>query len=193
MIELDSRDRWLLASLRSPERTSIGPWLVRESAVLIPCAVIFWFAAIYADAAALVLGPALYVVYRVYLSHQTLQRDRRLGEIVDSLEEERQKWAGIALLLDEAEIEEDADADTTGEEASDVPSDVPSEVAECLERAAEETESASGHYRRAAEYYRSGKVPRGSAHALAALGHLQDARREARIATAIHAAHSQVD
>jgi hypothetical protein len=44
-----------------------------------------------------------------------------------------------------------------------------------FEEAAAELERASGHCRRAAERFRDGEVPGGTAHAWAALGHLREA------------------
>jgi hypothetical protein len=42
-----------------------------------------------------------------------------------------------------------------------------------FESAADELELAGAHARRAAEHFRAGDVPRGTAHAWAALGHLR--------------------
>ncbi len=42
-----------------------------------------------------------------------------------------------------------------------------------FESSADELELAGAHARRAAEHFRSGDVPRGAAHAWAALGHLR--------------------
>jgi hypothetical protein len=46
-------------------------------------------------------------------------------------------------------------------------------AASLFESAADELELAGAHARRAAEHFRSGEVPRGTAHAWAALGHLR--------------------
>jgi hypothetical protein len=48
-------------------------------------------------------------------------------------------------------------------------------AASLFESAAEELELAAAHAHRAAEHFRAGEVPRGTAHAWAALGHLKTA------------------
>ncbi len=46
-------------------------------------------------------------------------------------------------------------------------------AASLFESAADELDLAAAHARRAAEHFRAGDVPRGTAHAWAALGHLK--------------------
>jgi hypothetical protein len=48
------------------------------------------------------------------------------------------------------------------------------EAARLYEQAADELERAVGHSRRAAEHFRNGDVPRGTAHSWAALGHVRE-------------------
>jgi hypothetical protein len=48
-------------------------------------------------------------------------------------------------------------------------------AARLYEQAADELDRAAGHSRRAAEHFRSGDVPRATAHSWAALGHVREA------------------
>jgi hypothetical protein len=50
------------------------------------------------------------------------------------------------------------------------------QAAGLYEQAAEELDRAAGHCRRAAEHFRSGDVPRGTAHSWAAFGNLREAQ-----------------
>jgi hypothetical protein len=50
------------------------------------------------------------------------------------------------------------------------------QAAALYEQAAEELDRAAGHCRRAAEHFRSGDVPRGTAHSWAAFGNLREAQ-----------------
>jgi hypothetical protein len=50
-------------------------------------------------------------------------------------------------------------------------------AAKLYEQAAEELETAAAHARRAAEHFRNGDVPRGTAHAWATRGHLLAAEK----------------
>jgi uncharacterized protein HemY len=56
--------------------------------------------------------------------------------------------------------------------------------------AAVELDEATQHWRSAAEHFRSGEVPRGSAHAWAALGHVLEAEESLRRQAGEHAARS---
>jgi hypothetical protein len=63
---------------------------------------------------------------------------------------------------------------------ADVPDDVRArlgQAAHLYEQAAEELEGAVAHCRRAAEHFRDGEVPRATAHAWAALGHVREAEQ----------------
>jgi hypothetical protein len=51
------------------------------------------------------------------------------------------------------------------------------EAATLYERAASELDTAAAHARRAAEHFRNGEVPRGTAHAWATRGHVVAAER----------------
>jgi len=231
MFELDSDDRHAIASLQSERETSVPTRLLREAAILVPCAVIFYFAVAWGDGAALWIGPGLYAGYRIYLSFVDLARDRRIGEIIRAYEDglvgepspsgdapcpqpdecgpccgpdhdhghdhehvhghEHEHGPSHALWGSEHREEEPE----VGQGRSVAPrkarrearSDPEEAIAACFASAAEETALASEHYRRAAKRFRAGRVPRGCAHALAAFGHLREARRAARAAAAIHA------
>jgi hypothetical protein len=66
------------------------------------------------------------------------------------------------------------------------------EAAALYERAASELDTAAAHARRAAEHFRSGEVPRGTAHAWAARGHLVAAERSLDEQALEHRLRSQV-
>lgn len=267
MFELDSDDRHAIAALESARETSVPTRLLREAAILVPCAVIFYFAVAWGDGAALWIGPGLYAGYRIYLSFVDLARDRRIGEILRAFEdgqlgpasgasvapERTDEPAGAAredaarrvpshphmrshprshgdghvhehphdhdhdhhhghhhvhsdecahgpshaLWAAESGDAEDTDDARAGPVELRLPrgrrgrreEDLEPEelIAECFAAASAETALASEHYRVAAKRFRAGKVPRGCAHAFAAFGHLQEARRAARAAATIHA------
>lgn len=205
MLQLDADDRLAIASLQSPRETSISVRIAREAAIFIPCATIFWFALVWGDRAAPVIGFGLYAGYQIYLSFSELIRNRRIGEILISYEEDRQERVSLEVVKAEgfemAEVEsedgEEGDAEEFEDEAQDedefvddeIPRGTAADVAACFERASDETALASAHYQTAAKRFRKGNIPRGCSHAFAGLGHLQAARREARIAAAIHADH----
>ena len=63
-------------------------------------------------------------------------------------------------------------------------------AAALFDRAAEELEQALRHCRTAAGHLRSGEVPRGAAHAWAALGHLDAAEERMREQARMHARKS---
>ena len=240
MFELDSDDRLAIATLQSARETSVPTRLLREAAILVPCAVIFYFAVAWGDGAALWIGPGLYAGYRIYLSFVDLARDRRLGEIIRAYEDglvgsacaapgtllsagegrgpeparhsspahgpspahrhtsecghdhdhdhgpSHSLWAG-----EPGEGEEDSVGERVPMKGRELHLEPEEAIAECFASASEETALASEHYRLAAKRFRAGKVPRGCAHAFAAFGHLQDARRAARAAASIHADHAE--
>lgn len=225
MFELGSEDRLAIATLQSPREMSVPTRLLREAAILVPCAVIFYFAIAWGDGAALWIGPGLYAGYRIYLSFAELSRDRRLGEILRAFEDglvpahssvsavpraaadvpesccsgaglahsHSHSHAALPLHDDDHEHEHhhghhhEHDRE---EEPDEIHLDPEEAIAACFESAAEDTAIASEHYRLAAKRFRAGKVPRGCAHAFAAFGHLQEARRAARAAASIHADRS---
>lgn len=211
MLQLDADDRLAIASLQSPRETSVSVRIVREAAILIPCATIFWFARTWGDRAAPVIGFGLYAGYQIYLSFTELIRNRRIGEILISYEEDRQQGVPLEFVgsprreieevesgnEEEAEEEGDADHHETDDEMpgedeyehDEIPRGTAADVAACFERASDETALASAHYQTAAKRFRKGNISRGCSHAFAGLGHLQAARREARIAAGIHADH----
>ena len=59
-----------------------------------------------------------------------------------------------------------------------------------FDNAAEELEQAARHCRTAATHLRGGEVPRGAAHAWAALGHLEVAKEHLRDQARMHARKS---
>jgi hypothetical protein len=61
-----------------------------------------------------------------------------------------------------------------------------------FESAAEELELAGAHARRAAEHFRAGEVPRGTAHAWAALGHVDTAEERLMVQARNHRQRSSV-
>jgi hypothetical protein len=63
-------------------------------------------------------------------------------------------------------------------------------VARAYDEIAAELEQALAHVRVAAEHYRNELVPRGAAHALAAHGHLLNARERLNVQARDHAANS---
>lgn len=63
-------------------------------------------------------------------------------------------------------------------------------VADRLEGDALELERAAAHLRGAAEHFRGGDVPHGSAHVLAAVGHLSKVRRDLDDLAELHATRS---
>jgi hypothetical protein len=65
-------------------------------------------------------------------------------------------------------------------------------AASIFESAAEELELAGAHSRRAAEHFRAGEVPRGTAHAWAALGHLKTAEDRLMVQAREHRQRSSV-
>ena len=65
-------------------------------------------------------------------------------------------------------------------------------AASLFDSAAEELDLAGAHSRRAAEHFRSGEVPRGTAHAWAALGHLKTAEDRLLVQAREHRQRSSV-
>jgi hypothetical protein len=65
-------------------------------------------------------------------------------------------------------------------------------AARLYEQAGDEFERAVGHCRRAAEHFRNREVPRGTAHAWAALGHLREAEGRLDEQAREHRLQSQV-
>jgi hypothetical protein len=65
-------------------------------------------------------------------------------------------------------------------------------AASLFESAAEELELAGAHARRAAEHFRTGEVPRGTAHAWAALGHLDTAEERLLVQAREHRQRASV-
>jgi hypothetical protein len=186
MIELDADDRLAISRLQSSRETSFVQLAVREAALLIPCAVIVWFAAFWGDKAAILVGPGLYAAYKIYAAVLDLLRDRRLGEVILALEEELGRAeahpeAALVAALSDGMANGDARGDLTAHGA-----------AGCFSRAADESRAAAKHFRSAAKAFRNGKVPRGSAHAFAALGRLDAAGRESRAAAGAQASSLEV-
>jgi hypothetical protein len=66
------------------------------------------------------------------------------------------------------------------------------EAARLHEEAAAELERAAQHCARAAEHFRGGEVPRGAAHAWAALGHVREAEQRLDDQARMHAKRSNV-
>lgn len=177
-LELDNADRLAIAALQSPQSMNLSARIIREAAVLIPCAVILALGMIWNDKAALILGPGLYAGYQIYLSMRDQLRDRRIGQIFLRLEEEQAALAAIGpIVFDDEGLDEPYELDE---------GDPREEIVLSLERASEESEAAGEHFRVAAAHFGRRKIPRGSAHTLAALGHLRTAHRESRTAVAIH-------
>ena len=67
------------------------------------------------------------------------------------------------------------------------------EVAEVFQHAAEQLERAAAHCRIAALHYRNREVPRGCAHAFAALGDLSIAEQALRSNAEFHAGKASID
>jgi hypothetical protein len=65
-------------------------------------------------------------------------------------------------------------------------------AAALYEQAAEELDQAKAHAARAAEHFRAGEVPRGTAHAWATLGHLNAAEEALLTQAREHAERSSV-
>ena len=65
-------------------------------------------------------------------------------------------------------------------------------AASIFESAAEELELAAAHSLRAGEHFRAGEVPRGTAHAWAALGHLKTAEDRLMLQAREHRQRSSV-
>ncbi len=65
-------------------------------------------------------------------------------------------------------------------------------AAALYDEAAQELEQAAAHCRRSAEHFRSREVPRGAAHAWAALGHVRVAEDRLDAQARQHAAKSSV-
>jgi hypothetical protein len=180
MIELDAEDRLAIAGLQSPRETSFVQLAIRETAILVPCAVIVWFAAVWGDVGAVLIGPGLYAAYKIHESVENLLRRRRLGEILIAFEEE--------LMQAESPIETGLDGESPAPARGDAHDGAGADGASgCFARAAEESHCAARHFHAAAKSFRRGKVPRGSAHAFAALGHLDAARRESGVAAGMQA------
>jgi hypothetical protein len=66
------------------------------------------------------------------------------------------------------------------------------DAARLYEEAAEQLAKASAHCGRAAEHFREGEVPRGAAHAWAALGHVREAEERLDAQARTHAGRSNV-
>ena len=66
-------------------------------------------------------------------------------------------------------------------------------AAQLYEEAASELDRAAGHCRVAAGHFRDGVVPRGTAHAWAALGHIREAEQRLDAQARTHASRSTVD
>jgi len=67
------------------------------------------------------------------------------------------------------------------------------EAARLYDEAASELERAAEHCKVAAKHFRDGVVPRGAAHAWAALGHVREAEERLDAQARTHASRSNVD
>jgi|GEM_PF-1344237 len=72
------------------------------------------------------------------------------------------------------------------------PGDVREVAAQQYEAAAAELERAAAHLRWTAAHLRNAEVPRGCAHAFAAMGHLSGVRRQLDALAELHATKAQV-
>jgi hypothetical protein len=69
-------------------------------------------------------------------------------------------------------------------------SELPEASARAYEQAADQLETAARHCRTAAQHLRDGEIPRATAHAWAAFGHVRDADGSLTAEARTHAEHS---